>query len=51
MSWKELRYRWIKRRIEKDKKLLGYIGNRIQNNRRKLTKLENEREMMVISDG
>ena len=50
ISWKEWIYQRVKKRIKTDMNLLGYIFNRIQKNRRKLTKMENEREMMVIDD-
>lgn len=50
MSWKEWKYNRLNKKIHKDEHLLGYIGNRLQNNRRKKIKMENEGEMMVISD-
>lgn len=50
MSFKEWKYRRIKRRIEKDKKLLGYIGNRIQRNIKKSRDMENSGSMMVIEE-
>lgn len=50
MYYKEWRYKRLKKKIKKDKALLGYIGNRIQKNMKKAKDMENAGHMMVISE-
>lgn len=49
MGFKEWKYNRLKRRIAKDKKLCGFIGNRIQKTRRKMTKIENDEDMLIFT--
>ena len=49
MGFKEFKYKCLKRRLRNDRKLLGYIGNRIKMNKKKVTEMENSDTMLLVN--
>ena len=49
MGFKEFKYKCLKRRLRNDRKLLGYIGNRIKKNIKKVKEMEESGGMILIN--